>query len=76
MPDQHRTLNFRAARMLAAIDNTRLRPFSLLVLLRKNEQAQVLNHRCEILGGFSERLRTMVARDGVEPPTPAFSEST
>jgi hypothetical protein len=25
------------------------------------------------LGGFSKLLKIMVARDGVEPPTPAFS---
>ena len=38
-----------------------------------SEQPQVRNHRCEILGGFSKPLKDMVARDGVEPPTPAFS---
>ena len=36
-------------------------------------QPQVRNHRCEISGWSAKRLKDMVARDGVEPPTPAFS---
>jgi hypothetical protein len=31
------------------------------------------DHRCEISGWFAKLLKNMVARDGVEPPTPAFS---
>ena len=38
-----------------------------------NERPQVWNHRCEILGWPAKSLKDMVARDGVEPPTPAFS---
>ena len=34
---------------------------------------QVRNHRCKISGRAAKPLKAMVARDGVESPTPAFS---
>ena len=37
------------------------------------KRPQVLNRRCEILSWTAKSLKDMVARDGVEPPTPAFS---
>src|ERR1019366_9486702 len=44
--------------------------------VRGCERPQVGNHRCEISGWSAKALKNMVARDGVEPPTPAFSEPT
>jgi len=74
--------SLRAARILAAINSTRLRPSStrtslscslFVRLWRLSERPQVRNHRCEISALIAKPLRDMVARDGVEPPTPAFS---
>jgi hypothetical protein len=49
---------------------------AMIAVKRGELEAQVTNHRCKISDWFAKSLRDMVARDGVEPPTPAFPEFT